>query len=241
MDGVGLPVWLHAIAFCRVCSGFLSASFWRYHRSSDGTKSKNFGQGTLLHHGVWLTLSSSSSWGMRHQAKLIVHCISCSRISSIGLFELVNQTFLLNVLNQCLVHNSSTSWYWNFQTDEDPSALHKILAELPKLPFLQDINKRLTLHHASESKCSASFEIVMCVFEANPKAASVCDPVTNLYPFMLAGMHGNISASMRLSLRIPLSSLAEIRLKAVRSWGARARSQGGKRKRSHWRRGICLM
>ena len=74
---------------------------------------------------------------------------------------------------------------------------------MPKLPFLQDINKRLTLNHASESKCSAAFEIVMCVFEANPKAASVCDPVTNLYPFMLAGMHGNISASMRLLLANP--------------------------------------
>jgi hypothetical protein len=76
------------------------------------------------------------------------------------------------------------------------------LIEFPDLPILEDGDKRLTLHHASDSN-TASYENVMDVFEANPKAASVRDPVTNLYPFMLAGMHGNTDAAFTLLLSNP--------------------------------------
>jgi hypothetical protein len=127
--------------------------------------------------------------------------------------EFDTQGFLLDVLNKCLVHNSITSNYsWRSliptiingnQTPIQPSLhLRLIFAEYPDLPILEDGDKRLTLHHASDSN-TASCEAVMDVFEANPKAASVRDPVTSLYPFMLAGMHGNSDAAFKLLLVNP--------------------------------------
>ena len=120
--------------------------------------------------------------------------------------------FLLDVLNKCLVHNSiARIWAWSSlvqpiingnQTLPPSLHLRRILIEFPDLPILEDGDKRLTLHHASDSN-TASYENVMDVFEANPKAASVRDPVTNLYPFMLAGMHGNTDAAFTLLLSNP--------------------------------------
>jgi hypothetical protein len=116
--------------------------------------------------------------------------------------------FLLDVLNKCLVHNSIAQiWAWSCLLNGNqtlPPSLHlrRILIEFPDLPILEDGDKRLTLHHASDSN-TASYENVMDVFEANPKAASVRDPVTNLYPFMLAGMHGNTDAAFTLLLANP--------------------------------------
>ena len=109
------------------------------------------------------------------------------------------------LLNRCLVHNSITKWYWSYPSIDGPPPplhVHQILAELPNLLLLQDIDKRLTLQHANDSN-TASYEVVMNVFEANPKAASVHDPVTNLYPFTLAGMHGNTDALLRLLFANP--------------------------------------
>ncbi len=116
--------------------------------------------------------------------------------------------FLLDVLNKCLVHNSIAQiWAWSCLLNGNqtlPPSLHlrRILIEFPDLPILEDGDKRLTLHHASDSN-TASYDNVMDVFEANPKAASVRDPVTNLYPFMLAGMHGNTDAAFTLLLANP--------------------------------------
>ena len=126
--------------------------------------------------------------------------------------EFETLTFLLDVLNKCLVHNSiARIWAWSSlvqpiingnQTLPPSLHLRRILVEFPDLPILEDGDKRLTLHHASDSN-TASYENVMDVFEANPKAASVRDPVTNLYPFMLAGMHGNTDAAFTLLLANP--------------------------------------
>jgi hypothetical protein len=122
--------------------------------------------------------------------------------------EFETLTFLLDVLNKCLVHNSiARIWAWSCLLNGNqtlPPSLHlrRILIEFPDLPILEDGDKRLTLHHASDSN-TASYENVMDVFEANPKAASVRDPVTNLYPFMLAGMHGNTDAAFTLLLANP--------------------------------------
>ena len=75
---------------------------------------------------------------------------------------------------------------------------------------------------------------ILCVFnpdlgefsarliEANPKAASVRDPVTNLYPFMLAGMHGNTDAAFTLLLANPTLVIV----------GNQAKVDSRKRKRS---------
>ena len=139
--------------------------------------------------------------------------------------------FLLDVLNKCLVHNSiARIWAWSSlvqpiingnQTLPPSLHLRRILIEFPDLPILEDGDKRLTLHHASDSN-TASYENVMDVFEANPKAASVRDPVTNLYPFMLAGMHGNTDAAFTLLLSNPTLVIV----------GNQAKVDSRKRKRS---------
>ena len=145
--------------------------------------------------------------------------------------EFETLTFLLDVLNKCLVHNSiARIWAWSSlvqpiingnQTLPPSLHLRRILIEFPDLPILEDGDKRLTLHHASDSN-TASYENVMDVFEANPKAASVRDPVTNLYPFMLAGMHGNTDAAFTLLLANPTLVIV----------GNQAKVDSRKRKRS---------
>jgi hypothetical protein len=142
-------------------------------------------------------------WAVSSEALLMAFLEAVSAQAA-GL-EFETQGFLLDVLNECLVHISIMHVYsWKIPSISPTPPLHirKILTEFPNLPLLEDINKRLTLHHTSDSD-TASFDATMDVFEANPKAASIRDPVTNLYPFMLAGMHGNTDASFRLLLANP--------------------------------------
>ena len=145
--------------------------------------------------------------------------------------EFETLTFLLDVLNKCLVHNSiARIWAWSSlvqpiingnQTLPPSLHLRRILIEFPDLPILEDGDKRLTLHHASDSN-TASYENVMDVFEANPKAASVRDPVTNLYPFMLAASADNTNAAFTLLIANPTLVIG----------GNQAKVDGRKRKRS---------
>ncbi len=145
--------------------------------------------------------------------------------------EFQTQSFLLDVLNKCLVHNSiARPWAWSSlvhpiingnQTLPPSLHLRRILIEFPDLPILEDGYNRLTLHHASDSN-TASYENVMTVFEANPKAASVRDPVTNLYPFMLAASADNTNAAFTLLIANPTLVIG----------GNQAKVDGRKRKRS---------
>ncbi len=131
---------------------------------------------------------------------MFVTFLTAVSAQSTGL-EFETQGFLRYVLKKCLIHNSiEMRFNWNHLSDPIPKLhIRKILYEFPNMPLLEDTNKRLTLHHASDSN-TASYEAVTDAFEASPKAASVRDPVTNLYPFMLAGVHGNTDASFRLLL-----------------------------------------
>ena len=100
-----------------------------------------------------------------------------------------------DILNKLLVQNSVTSTHiWRNHKKEDgsfPPSIHirKVLEAYPDIPPKTDGDGRLSLHYTS------SFEAVMDIFEANPKGASVRDPVSGLFPFMLASSNGNIAAS----------------------------------------------
>jgi len=127
------------------------------------------------------------------------------------------QSFLLSVLNKCLVHKSVTRHYM-WRSLIDPSGnitdeaqrniavqsmhIRMIVEKFPHLPAIEDDNNRLTLHHVIESTTAPS-DAVMIILEANPAGASVRDPITNLYPFMLAGISDKMDAAHSLLLANP--------------------------------------
>jgi hypothetical protein len=141
-----------------------------------------------------------------------------STVSSITDLQFDMQCFLLSVLNKCLVHRSVTRHYmWRSLID---FATHNVIDEaqrnievqsmhirmfvekFPQLPAIEDDNNRLTLHHVIESTTAPS-DAVMIILEANPASASVRDPITNLYPFMLAGISDKMDAAHSLLLANP--------------------------------------
>lgn len=61
---------------------------------------------------------------------------------------------------------------------------------------------RLPIHHAVAPGCTCLGNVIY-VFNANPKGASVGDPATSLYPFMLAASNDDINASYELLLADP--------------------------------------
>ena len=71
----------------------------------------------------------------------------------------------------------------------------------PNLARVADKHGRLALHYAAGS--SGVYETIGRILEANPTAASVRDPITGLYPFMLAGSSGNAPAAFLLLLADP--------------------------------------
>ena len=118
------------------------------------------------------------------------------------------QFMVCEILNKCLLQQSVTlASNWRDAKKDDGSLLPSIhirmvLDAYPDMAKKTDKNGRHTLHHAVGSS-SASFEAVMDVFEANPKSASVRDPVSGLYPFMLAASNGLVAATFSLLLADP--------------------------------------
>ena len=116
-------------------------------------------------------------------------------------------TLLLMALNKTLVQNSTGySGWWNHATRDAsrmttiivPSLhIRKILIDFPDVVHKQDQVGRLPLHHAVNHK-KTTYQTVMDIFEAYPRAVSVRDPISKLYPFMTAGSKGNIAASFDL-------------------------------------------
>jgi len=135
------------------------------------------------------------------------------------------QTFLLDVLNKLLVQHSidaevacacqrgsSCGCKWNVGTPDNVSednitvtvspSLHikLTLDASSNLAHMKDKDGRLPLHYAA---ARSVYEAVACILEANPKAAVIRDPVTGLYPFMLAGSNENTAATFELLLSDP--------------------------------------
>ena len=124
---------------------------------------------------------------------------------------------LCHILNKCLLQHSIVSndksvfsaWTVKNRNAQDvlptPSLhIRKIFEMCPAIVELMSNtkNKRLPLHYAVASS-TASYEVVMEVFNAYKHAASIRDPVTGLYPFQLAASVGNFQASHSLLLENP--------------------------------------
>ena len=131
-----------------------------------------------------------------------------------------SDVLLRDILNKCLVQNS-TSWYHDTMYPRredgtrDPSFhIQRLLKDYPNLPRMMDGDGRITLHYAANQR--APYETIEHILNAYPEGASVRDPVTRLYPFMLAAgsqitnVH-YVSASFSLLLSNPSLVMSGIR------------------------------
>ena len=118
------------------------------------------------------------------------------------------KTLALNVLNKCAVHKKSEGYGWSSTfRDADgrrPASLHTriFLAEFPDIASIKDSVGRVTLHYAVDKK-ETPFDTIHRVLESFPRAASILDPVTSLYPFMQAGINSQVDAAFSLLLQNP--------------------------------------
>ena len=154
-----------------------------------------------------------------------------------------SEVFIRDILNKCLVKNS-TNWYRSRGEDGtvDPSLhIQLVLEKHPNLPRMVDKDGRITLHHASatstdpSSNRRAPYETIQLISKAYPEGVSIRDPVTRLYPFMLSagsqttgGVHSNsnnASASFTLLLANPSLVMSGIQEEVENA-------DGRKRKRS---------
>ena len=126
------------------------------------------------------------------------------------------QVLLRDILNKCLIQNSTGMSGWNNPLREDRTrdpSLHiqRVLKDHPNLPRMVDGDGRITLHYAAASSFTAQRarpETIEHILKAYPEGASVIDPVTGLYPFMLASGNGEArSVSSSFSLLIANPSL----------------------------------
>ena len=129
------------------------------------------------------------------------------------------QVLLRDILNKCLVQCSTSYSGWNNPLREDRTrdpSLHiqQILKDHPNLPRMVDGDGRITLHYAAASSSSldnaerARPESIDHILKAYPEGASARDPVTGLYPFMLAaGNDTENSVSTAYSLLLVNPSL----------------------------------
>ena len=97
--------------------------------------------------------------------------------------------------------------------------IDQMLEKFPEIPQAVSSDGRIPLHHATAAGCAGIANIEL-LFDAHPKGASTVDPVTGMYPFMLAGASGSVDAAFELLVAEP--SLV----------GGALDSEGKKRKRS---------
>ena len=100
-----------------------------------------------------------------------------------------------DLLNKCLLGR------------KDDSALPHIKSMLVKLPEVASTTDRgrIPLHHALvKPGCgTSSYEAAKMLVSAYPKGCLIVDPTTGLYPFMLAGLNGNLNSAFELLLAEP--------------------------------------
>ena len=125
------------------------------------------------------------------------------------------RAMIREILNKCLVQNTvkgyrvihSWSVPWDGAGDIPPIpplSIHvrKILEAYPDMAKDTAENGRLPLHHVAAAS-GDTFESAMDIFQANPKGASVRDPVSGLYPFMLVASNDHVATSFNLLLADP--------------------------------------
>ena len=176
----------------------------------------------VIEHGKQNAMDSVGKRLISHRNVLTSFLESASKIV---LDNIEPQNFLLDALNKLLVQQSTDlelacecgrgnrcECRWNITpATENDATEHNItvspslhvkmtLDNNPKLAYLKDKDNRLPLHYAA---ARGVYETVAYVLEANPQAAIILDPVTGLYPFMLAGSRGNNAAAFDLLLSEP--------------------------------------
>ena len=159
----------------------------------------------VIGHGAESVFNDFGNWATIYETRLAALLKIVAESNNAGMAP---QRMILDILNKCLVQQSVTLPYgWPGQKKEDgsvPRSIHvrRVLDDYPDTAQKMDSKGRFTLHHAC-ANTSTSFETVMNVLEANPKGVSVRDPVSGLYPFMLAASKDNVAASFSLLLANP--------------------------------------
>jgi len=172
----------------------------------------------LMAHGTDESRNRLSSWAISSEDTLSTLLTAITTHSTE--LEYDAQVLLRDILNKCLVQQSTTSSSgWNNPLREDRTrdpSLHiqRVLKDHPNLPRMVDGDGRVTLHYAAASSTSpvsvhrARPETIEHILKAYPEGAAVIDPVTGLYPFMLAsGSDTANSVTATFSLLIANPSL----------------------------------
>ena len=159
-------------------------------------------------HGAHSDMATIGGWAIVNQNTFsaVLEAIPAQSIE----LEFNTQDLLRDILNKCLVQQTA-NWYSHPLRENgtrDPSIhIQKILKDHPLLPHMVDEEGRTTLHYAAAAtgtdpspRLRASHETINHLIEANPEGVSRLDPVTGLYPFMLAA--GNSPTTRLRSLQI---------------------------------------
>ena len=154
------------------------------------------------------------------------------------------QVLLRDILNKCLVQYSTTSASgWNNPLREDRTrdpSLHiqRVLKDHPNLPRMVDGDGRITLHYAAATLAApvtsvyhrndkrAPPETIEHILKANPAGASVRDPITGMYPFMLTAVSDTVkSVSSTFTLLLANPSLVMSGIQEEDTAGSRKRKR----------------
>ena len=180
-------------------------------------------------HGASDNLVKLGKWAIKSK-ELLTALLEAIPAQSSGL-GYKSEVLIRDILNKCLVKNMPTysiPWYREDGTLDLSGHIQLVLEKHPNLPRMMDENGRITLHYAAASRSDriasqrAPYETIQLISKAYPEGVSTRDPVTRMYPFMLAassqvteGAHSNsndASSSFSLLLANPnlvISSIQE--------------------------------
>ena len=216
------------------------------HLKGDGTQ-KMFMRAFhyLMIHGTDESLKRFGCWAMSTEDVLSTLLSAITTHSTELGYDV--QILLRDLLNKCLVQCSTTSYSgWNNPMREDRTrdpSLHiqRVLKDHPNLPRMVDGDGRITLHYAAarsnhstdmpamsriNATAGAPPETIEHILKANPAGASVRDPVTGVYPFMLTAVSDTVkSVSSTFSLLLANPSLVMSGIQEEDTAGSRKRKR----------------
>jgi hypothetical protein len=118
-----------------------------------------------------------------------------------------SHSLLRDFMNRCLLQHSVPHMQYRWkENDSDVSPCMHIQMCFDKNPNLSssvDAVGRLPLHHAVASSNEVPCETLEFIAAKYPVAATTRDPVSGLFPFMMAGSVGNVEAAFKLLLEDP--------------------------------------
>jgi hypothetical protein len=121
--------------------------------------------------------------------------------------DIDSHSLLRDFMNRCLLQHSVPHMQYRWkENDSDVSPCMHIQMCFDKNPNLSssvDAVGRLPLHHAVASSNEVPCETLEFIAAKYPVAATTRDPVSGLFPFMMAGSVGNVEAAFKLLLEDP--------------------------------------